>query len=97
MAVALLLSLSVLMPRHVENDMHSSDFSTLSSDAQPEAMNANEVRVVFAENVDEQQKNTILEHVHGQFISGNPTAQGVYTVRLDRDMTKNIFLMLLSC
>jgi hypothetical protein len=92
MAAAVLLSLSVLMPRHVENDMHGSDFRTLSSDAQPEVMNANEVRVVFAENVDEQQKNTILERVHGQFTSNNPTAQGVYTVRLDRDIAKKHLL-----
>jgi hypothetical protein len=91
MAAALLLSLSVLMPRHVVNDMQQgSNFRTLS-DAQPGTVNANEIRVVFAEDVDQQQKNTILERVHGQFISDNPTAQGVYTVRLDRDIaTKHL-------
>jgi hypothetical protein len=92
MAAALLLSLSVLMPRHVENDMQGSDFRTLSSDTQPEAMDANDIRVVFAENVDQQQKSKILARVQGQFISGNPTAQGVYTVRLERNIASKHLL-----
>jgi hypothetical protein len=86
MAAVLLLSLSVLMPRYVETDLQQgSAFRTLS-DAQQDAISANEIRVVFADNVDQEQKNQILERVHGQFISANPTAQGVYTVRLDRDI-----------
>ena len=87
MAAALLLSLSVLMPRHTGNDMQQdSAFRTLSDGQKQEAVNANEIRVVFAENVGQQQKAQILERVHGQFISDNPTAQGVYTVRLESDI-----------
>jgi hypothetical protein len=92
MAAAVLLTLTVLMPRHVENDIQGSDFRTLSSDAQPEAMNANEIRVVFAENVDQQQKSKILARVQGQFMSDNPTAQGVYTVRLERNIASKHLL-----
>jgi hypothetical protein len=83
MAAALLLSVALLMPRHVENDAQlGNNFRTLS-DAKPETvMNSNEIRVVFAENVDQAQKDKILERIHGQVID-NPTAQGVYTVRLN--------------
>jgi hypothetical protein len=87
MAAALLLSLSVLMPRHTGNDLQqASAFRTLSDGQKQEAINANEIRVVFAENVGQQQKAQILQRVHGQFISDNPTAQGVYTVRLESDI-----------
>jgi hypothetical protein len=89
MAAVLLLSLSVLMPRYVGNaDLLGSNFRTLSDapDAKQDGISANEIRVVFADNVDQQQKNTILERVHGRFVSDNPTAQGVYTVRLEKDM-----------
>jgi hypothetical protein len=41
--------------------------------------------VVFVENVDQKQKDKILERVHGQVIDV-PTAQGVYTVRLSKDI-----------
>jgi hypothetical protein len=83
MAAAILLSVALLMPRHVENDAQlGNNFRTLS-DAKPETvMNSNEIRVVFAENVDQAQKDKILERIHGQVID-NPTAQGVYTVRLN--------------
>lgn len=90
MAAALLLSLSVLMPRYIQNDpQFGSNFRTLSSDAQPQAMKANEIRVVFAESVNQQQKDQILAQVHGQIIGNNPTPQGVYTVRLEKDITAN--------
>ena len=87
MAAALLLSLSVLTPRHTGNDLQqASAFRTLSDGQKQEAANANEIRVVFAENVGQQQKAQILQRVHGQFIGDNPTAQGVYTVRLESDI-----------
>lgn len=86
MAAAVLLSVTVLMPRFVDKDMQlGSSFRTLSDGKQENGISANEIRVVFAENVDQQQKNKILERVHGQVIDA-PTAQGVYTVRLDRDI-----------
>jgi hypothetical protein len=90
MAAALLLSLTVLMPRYIQNDQQfGSNFRTLSSDAQPQALKANEIRVVFAEHLNQQEKNQILDRVHGQIIGNNPTPQGVYTVRLEKDITAN--------
>lgn len=41
---------------------------------------------MFAEHVDQHQKNKILERVHGQFVDNTPTAQDVYTVRLETDI-----------
>jgi hypothetical protein len=87
MAAAVLLSITLLMPRYAGNDVQlSNNFKTLSDGRQQEAVKTNEIRVVFAENVNQVQKNTILERIHGQFVSNNPTAQGVYTVRLDTDI-----------
>ena len=87
MAAAVLLSITLLMPRYAGNDVQfSNNFKTLSDGQQQEAVMANEIRVVFAENIDQLQKNTILERIHGQFINNNPTPQGVYTVRLDTDI-----------
>lgn len=86
MAAAMLLSLTVLLPRFVDKDMQlANSFRTLSEGQPEKTINANEIRVVFAENIDQQQKNTILDRVHGQIID-NPTAQGVYTIRLNRDI-----------
>lgn len=91
MAAALLLSLSLLMPRHVETDLqHDNSFRTLSG-AQQETVRANEIRVVFAENINQQQKGKILERVQGQIVDP-PTAQGVYTVRLERGITSKRLL-----
>lgn len=83
MAASVLLAVIVFMPGLVEQQ--GNDFRTLSDSKQIENVNANEIRVVFAEGIDQQQKNTILERVHGQIID-TPTAQGVYTVRLERDI-----------
>jgi hypothetical protein len=90
MAAAVLLLVTLVMPLSVEK--LGNDFRTLS-DGQIEKVsaNANEIRVVFAENIDQQQKDTILERVHGQIID-DPTAQGVYTVRLERDIAANHLL-----
>jgi hypothetical protein len=83
MAAALLLSVTLLMPRLLMDGVQlSSNFKTLS-DGQQEHMNTNEIRVVFAENVDQQQKSKILEQINGLFI-GNPTPQGVYSVKLGK-------------
>ncbi len=89
MAAALLLSLSVLMPRHLENGLQTaSQFRTLSSDTKLASVNANEIRVVFAEKASQHQKSQILDRIHGQLVDGKPTAQGVYSVRLGRDITE---------
>jgi hypothetical protein len=83
LAAVFLFSLSLLMPRHTETGLQQgNNFRTLS-DTQQEPISANEIRVVFADNVNQEQKNKIVARVHGQFIGDNPTAQGVYTIRLD--------------
>jgi hypothetical protein len=93
MAAALLLSLTILMPHYIESDQQLiGNFRTLSSDSQLQAMKSNEIRVVFADNVNQQQKDKVLEKVHGQFIDINPTAQGVYTVRLEKSMVESHLL-----
>jgi hypothetical protein len=92
LALAAAVLLSLLVPRYIETDLkqQGNDFRTLSN-AQQETLSANEIRVVFAENVGQQQKNKILDHVHGQLID-NPTAQGVYTVRLEKDISSTHLL-----
>ncbi len=93
MAAVLLLSLTVILPRYLENDPQViSNFRTLSSDSQLPAVKSNEIRVVFANNVSQQQKDQVLEKVHGQFIGHTPTAQGVYTVRLENGIAENHLL-----
>ncbi|MEQ1544198.1 hypothetical protein [Methyloglobulus sp.] len=86
LAMAAVVLLSLLMPRYLDTEVKlGNEFRTLSN-AQQNPISANEIRVVFAEGISQQQKGKILKRIHGQFID-NPTAQGVYTVRLDRDMT----------
>lgn len=93
MAAALLLSLTALMPHYIESDQQLfGNFRTLSSDSELQAMKSNEIRVVFADNVNQQQKDKILEKVHGQFIDNIPSAQGVYTVKLEKNVAENHLL-----
>jgi hypothetical protein len=85
MAAAVLLSVTLLLPHNsADNIQLSNNFKTLSN-GQQETTNINEIRVVFAENINQKQKGAILERIHGILID-NPTAQGVYTVRLDKDI-----------
>jgi hypothetical protein len=84
MAAAMLMTLSLLMPRHVEDGLQQGNSFKTLSDTQQETVSANEIRVVFAEETSQHQKNKILERIHGQFISDIPSAQGVYAVRLER-------------
>lgn len=77
MAAAVLLSLTFMLPMTVDQ----TDYRTLSNGEIEKTIGANEIRVVFAEGIDNQQKNAIVARIHGQ-IADVPTAQGVYTVRL---------------
>lgn len=80
MAAALLLSV-ILAPDYFGlTGPTESTFKTLSNGEQ-ESARANEIRVVFAEHLDQQEKAKILERIHGDFID-RPTAQGVYKIRL---------------
>ncbi len=85
MAAALLLSVIMLAPGHIGNDSQQGNLFKTLSDGEQDSSNANEIRVVFAENVNQQQKDKTLERIHGMFVD-KPTAQGVYTVKLDKDM-----------
>lgn len=81
MAAAVLLSVTFIMPMSVNNPGNN-DFRTLSNGDPEKAISANEIRVVFSDDIDLKEKNTIVGRVHGQIIDV-PTAQGVYTVRLE--------------
>ncbi|CAG7856468.1 hypothetical protein MCAMS1_00965 [biofilm metagenome] len=81
MAAAVLLSVIFILPMSANNPGNN-DFRTLSNGEPEKAISTDEIRVVFANNINLQQKNTIVGRVHGQIID-NPTAQGVYTVRLE--------------
>ncbi|MDD5580634.1 MAG: hypothetical protein PHY16_15310 [Methylobacter sp.] len=92
LAIAAVLLLSLLMPRYVETDLQPGNAFRTLSDSHQEPISANEIRVVFAKNVNQQQKNKILERVQGKFTSNNPTAQGVYIVRLHTDIASKQLL-----
>ena len=87
LSLAAVLMLTLLVPRYLDSDLNQNlDFRTLSN-AQQDNLIANEIRMVFAEGLDQQQKNSVLQQIDGQFIGDNPTAQGVYTIRLRSDIT----------
>lgn len=81
MAAAVLLTVTFIMPISIDIP-GSNDFRTLSNGETEKAVKANEIRVVFADNIGMPQKNAILSRINGQIVEA-PTAQGVYTVRLE--------------
>jgi Putative zinc-finger len=95
MAAAALLSVILLMPRSAGDGMQlGNNFKTLS-DGQQDTTSADEIRVVFAENVSQQQKDNILGRIHGQIIDA-PTAQGVYTVKLNKEIAAKNLLSIVA-
>jgi hypothetical protein len=86
LALAAALLISLLIPRYVETELNqNANFRTLSSSKKElHTARANEIRVVFAATISPQQKSRLLESIEGQIIDA-PTAQGVYTVRLERE------------
>jgi hypothetical protein len=91
LAMAAALILSLLMPRLVGIDLkHHNSFRTLSSNKGQKVNNAKEIRVVFAETTNQQQRNDIIARINGQII-GKPTGQGVYNVQLNSSVnTKHL-------
>ncbi len=77
MAATVLLSVVLVMP------YFQTDYRTLSNGQPEKSITANEIRVVFANDVATLHKNEIVGRFHGQ-ITDSPTAQGVYTVRLQQ-------------
>ncbi len=85
-AVAATILIALLIPFSISNNNSTSinSFRTLS-DGQSEKLNKNEVRVVFADKVDDHAINSILERIHGQIVA-KPSEQGVYTIKLEKDI-----------
>ena len=86
-AVAATLLLALMLPLHITKDNPApvvAVFKTLSSKQSGE-LNANEIRVVFADKTDDRKKNLILQRINGQIVD-KPTEQNVYTIRLQKAM-----------
>jgi hypothetical protein len=84
-SVAAVVLLSLLIPRFVQVELkQGNDFRTLSNAQQEIASDVkNHIRVVFEDKLNQNQISTILESVQGEIID-QPTAQGVYTIRLNQ-------------
>jgi len=71
------------------------NYRTLSSTVSFTAKD-NEIRVVFAKPIDQQQIMRILRTINGRIITG-PSLQGVYNIRIGKgDITKNDILKTIS-
>lgn len=82
LALATVLLLLLVIPGYFnKGDIHQVEFKTLS-DPDNLVGKEDEIRVVFANDLDRQQMDYLLKSVDGQIING-PSPQGVYTVRLD--------------
>lgn len=82
LALAAVLILSLLVNGYFyTGKMLNNDYRTLS-DTTTSIAGKNDIKVVFADKTDQQQLNKILTSVHGQIVEG-PSAQGVYTVRIE--------------
>ena len=81
-AIAATLLLALMLPLNLnKGDLEPvTGFKTLSN-KQIDQLNANEIRVVFADKVDDRKKSLILRQIDGQIID-KPTEQDVYTIRL---------------
>ncbi|MGZ8189035.1 MAG: S8 family serine peptidase [Methylosarcina sp.] len=79
------LTLTLLVPLYyVVSPMQTSDFRTLSSSENP-SFNRNEVKnelkVIFAEGLGQQQIRQVLDSIHGRVVNG-PSPEGVYLIQL---------------
>lgn len=71
----------LLLPDYLSvGRMFDNNFQTLSSSHRV-ATGKNEIRLVFAKNLSEQQIKRIVASIDGKIVAG-PTAQGVYRVRI---------------
>ncbi len=95
-AIAATVLLALLVPfsatQYQENPLKQ--FRTLSS-GEVENLSANEIRVVFADKVDDQKKNIILERIGGQIVD-EPTEQGAYTIQLNKNIAANQILAIVE-
>lgn len=87
LALAAVLVLALLIPGYVDLGKQThNDYRTLS-DSEISKPHENEIRVVFANDTNQQQIDAILANVQGQIVAG-PTEQSVYTVRINQASTK---------
>ena len=91
LALAAVLLLFLVIPGYFnKGEIHQVEFKTLS-DPNNLVGKEDEIRVVFANDLDRQQMDYLLKSVDGQIISG-PSPQGVYTVRLGTKPSANDLL-----
>lgn len=84
-AIAAVLLLSLMIPRFIDTGaIQQNDYRTLS-DAENSVVSQNTMRVIFSNDTQQPQINDILASVQGRIIDG-PTAQGIYTVAVDKEL-----------
>ncbi|MGZ8190176.1 MAG: zf-HC2 domain-containing protein [Methylococcaceae bacterium] len=88
--VAVVLFLLVMPLYFNKGEIHQDEFKTLS-DPGNIAGKENEIRVVFANDLDRQQMNNLLKPLDAEIING-PSPQGVYIVRLSSKPSANELL-----
>ena len=77
-ALVMVLATTLLVRAFVPTE----HYQTLSNPAEPAATRAQQVRLVFAEDITEKELRGLLLEIPARFIAG-PTALGVYTVAVD--------------
>lgn len=78
---AALIILIMLIPGYfIAGKLLESNYRTLSSSENP-SISTNEIRVVFLESMNKQQRNSVIQSVNGEIVDG-PDARGVYLIRL---------------
>ena len=95
LAMAAVVVLAIAIPGYVNlgklANLTSNDYRTVADHeiAKPQP-HKNEIRVVFLDDIKQQQMDAILAKVQGEIVAG-PTEQSVYTVRINQVTTrKNI-------
>ncbi|MEQ1637734.1 MAG: hypothetical protein ABL903_13700 [Methylococcales bacterium] len=91
LAMAAMLMLALLVPSYFKlNQLLGSDYRTLSDGGQA-TLNRNEIHLVFSDKTTVQQMTSLLTPLSGEIV-GQPTPQGVYTVRFAEQHTQEELL-----
>jgi hypothetical protein len=94
-ALAAVLLLSLLIPRYTDTvRIQGNEYHTLADKENP-AAGENEIRVVFSNDVNQQQIKKILASVNGRIVAG-PTTHGVYIVRIEQAPASKSILELIA-
>lgn len=93
-ALAAVLLLFLLIPRYTDTvRIQRNEYHTLADEENPVARE-NEIRVVFSNDVNQQQIKKILASVNGRIVAG-PTTHGVYIVRIEQALASKSILELI--